>query len=50
MGAKKSVNCIEDELIAMANDLEIQRELEQIEEEFSCTERDGLRMENDLCP
>jgi hypothetical protein len=50
MGAKRSVNCIEDELIAMANDPEIRRELKQIDEEFACTEADGLELENDLCP
>jgi hypothetical protein len=50
MGAKESVNCIEDGLVAMANDPEIQRQLKQIEEEFACPEADGLEMENDLCP
>ena len=50
MDAKELVNCIEDGLIAMANDPEIQRELKQIEEKFACTEWDGLGMESDLCP
>jgi hypothetical protein len=33
---------IESELAAMANDSEIQKELQEIEEEFIVTETDGL--------
>jgi hypothetical protein len=32
----------EDELAAMANDPDIQREIEQIQAEFEVTENDGL--------
>ena len=35
-------NTMEDQLAAMANDSEIQKELQAIETEFSITEADGL--------